>query len=179
MKVNPRKLFKAWIASIILTALVTALIVSWISEQTFAQDNTVQATVNESISYIGLYQPTIANRLETILEPNKVEPVKTVKEIFKITAYCPCEKCCGEWSDGITFSGDFAHEGVTIAADLSVLPLGTKVYIEGIGERIVQDKGGVIKGNRIDLFFYNHAAALNFGIQELEVEIIEWPKATR
>ena len=58
-------------------------------------------------------------------------------------------------------------------ADLSVLPLGTKVYIDGIGERIVQDKGGGIRGNHIDLFFYNHQAALNFGVQELEVEIVE------
>ena len=173
MKVNPHKLIRAWIISLIITVLITTLIVSWISEQTFAQDNTAQATASENISYIDLYQPTGQKPLETILKASTVEEVETVKEIFKITAYCPCEKCCGEWSDGITFSGDFAHEGVTIAADLSVLPLGTVVYIEGIGERIVQDKGGAIKGNHIDLFFYNHQAALNFGVQELEVEIYD------
>ena len=66
-----------------------------------------------------------------------------------------------------------AQEGVTIAADTSILPFGTKVIIEGVGERIVQDRGGAIKGNHIDLFFNSHQAALEFGRQELEVIIFE------
>lgn len=102
-----------------------------------------------------------------------IVPAIQEPETYTITAYCSCEICCGEWADGITYSGDFAHEGVTIAADLNKLPLGTKVWIEGIGERVVQDKGGAIKGNRIDVFFYNHADALKFGRQQLGVTVIE------
>lgn len=78
--------------------------------------------------------------------------------VYKLTAYCPCKKCCGKNpSDpgyGLTASGEVAREGVTIAADK--LPFGTRVYIEGVGERVVQDRGGAIKGNRIDIFCSSH-----------------------
>jgi 3D (Asp-Asp-Asp) domain-containing protein len=110
------------------------------------------------------------SHLETI-EP--AENAQIQQETFIITAYCPCPKCCGEWSDGITFSGEKATEGITVAGDPDVLPIGTKIYIEGIGDRVVQDIGGAIKGNRIDLFFNNHQDALNFGKQKLKVS---WEK---
>ena len=87
-----------------------------------------------------------------------------------ITAYCHCAKCCGK-TDGITASGDKATEGVTIAMDKS-MPFGTKIYIDGVGERIVQDRGGAIKGNRIDLYFDSHQEALNFGRQTRQVKIL-------
>lgn len=87
-----------------------------------------------------------------------------------ITAYCHCAKCCGK-TDGITASGDKATEGVTIAMDKS-MPFGTKIYIDGVGERIVQDRGGAIKGNRIDLYFDSHQEALNFGRQTKQVTIL-------
>lgn len=94
-----------------------------------------------------------------------------VGELYTITAYCDCVKCC-EKSDGITASGVKAEQGVTVATDKSI-PFGTKIYIEGVGERIVQDRGGAIKGNRIDLYFSDHQSALNFGRQTKQVTIIK------
>lgn len=91
-------------------------------------------------------------------------------ETYTITAYCPCVKCCGK-TDGITASGVKAIEGITIATDKSI-PFGTKIYIDGVGERIVQDRGGAIKGNRIDLYFSDHQSALNFGRQTKQVTIL-------
>ena len=99
--------------------------------------------------------------------------------VFKATAYCPCEKCCGKWAKNrpneivYTANGEVAKEGVTIAADWDVLPPGTEVEIEEIGTRKVQDRGGAIRGNRIDIFFENHRDALNFGVQEVLVRIKE------
>jgi len=87
--------------------------------------------------------------------------------VFEITAYCPCEKCCGK-SDGITATGTKATQGRTIAADPSVLPYGTKVIING-HEYTVEDCGGAINGNRVDLFFDSHEDALQWGRQRLEV----------
>ena len=87
--------------------------------------------------------------------------------MFEITAYCACAKCCGK-SDGITATGTKATEGRTIAADPRVLPYGTKVIING-HEYTVEDCGGAIKGNRIDLFFNSHKDALQWGRQTLEV----------
>ena len=101
--------------------------------------------------------------------------------VFRITAYCHCEKCCGNWAknrptdeDGsllvYTASGELAVEGVTIAADTSILPFGTEVIIDG-NKYIVQDRGRVIKNNRIDVYFENHQDALEFGVQYKEVFI--------
>lgn len=89
---------------------------------------------------------------------------------FRTTAYCACEKCCGEWADGITASGALAVEGVTIAADTSILPFGTNVVIAG-NEYTVQDTGSAIRGNRIDIFFADHNAALEYGVQNKDVYI--------
>lgn len=110
---------------------------------------------------------------ESIGDGAKNTEVKTeqpIVEEYVITAYCHCTKCCGK-TDGITASGDKATEGVTIAMDKS-MPFGTKIYIDGVGERIVQDRGGAIKGNRIDLYFDSHQEALNFGRQTKQVTIL-------
>lgn len=119
---------------------------------------------------------------DTPTDPPTVEPVieeETEWMVFKATAYCPCEKCCGKWaknrSNGIVYTanGEVAKEGVTIAADWDVLSPGTEVEIEGIGTRKVQDRGGAIRGNRIDIYFETHEQALKFGVQEVQLRIIE------
>lgn len=62
-------------------------------------------------------------------------------ELYILTAYCPCENCCGK-SDGITASGTKATEGRTIAVDPTIIPYGTKVEIQGLGIFIAEDCGG-------------------------------------
>ena len=87
---------------------------------------------------------------------------------FEITAYCPCKTCCGSYADGITASGHIAQEGITVAADTSLLPYGTEIMVDG-EEYTVQDCGGAINGNRIDIFFADHDTALSYGRQIHEV----------
>ena len=109
---------------------------------------------------------------ETIEEEPVEEPVQKTINLgkYKLTAYCACVKCCGK-TDGITASGVRAKEGVTIAAD-TTLPFGTKVLIDG-HEYTVQDGGGAIKGNRIDIYFDSHQDALEFGVQHKEIYIMK------
>ena len=57
-----------------------------------------------------------------------------------------------------------------------MLPMGTRVYIEGIGERVVQDTGGDIKGGKIDIAVESHAEAVEFGRRTAEVYILEGQK---
>lgn len=102
---------------------------------------------------------------ELINTSEMVVPLQSLG-VYKLTAYCACTKCCGK-SDGITASGVRAVEGVTIATDSS-FPFGTKLYIDG-REYTVQDRGGAIKGNKIDIYFDSHTACLNFGVQYKEV----------
>jgi len=86
---------------------------------------------------------------------------------YKITAYCACSKCCGK-SDGITASGAKVKQGVTVAGSL---PFGTRIRIEGVGERIVQDRG--TSGLHLDLYFDSHQDALEWGVQYRNVEVLK------
>lgn len=90
---------------------------------------------------------------------------------FKITAYCPCSKCCGK-EDGITATGTKVKEGRTIAVDPKIIPLGSKVEIDG-HTYIAEDVGGAIKGNTIDLFFNSHDEANTWGVKYRNVYILE------
>ena len=103
-----------------------------------------------------------------------VEPApkqETVQIEVLATAYCGCIQCCGK-SDCITATGTRATEGRTIAADPRVIPYGTHVLIDG-HEYIVEDCGGAINGNRIDIYFESHEDALQFGVQTVTVEILQ------
>lgn len=102
----------------------------------------------------------------------KAEQVQETPKIinlgeYKLTAYCPCEKCCGK-SDGITATETTATAGRTIAVDPSIIPYGSTVIING-NEYIAEDCGGAIKENHIDIFFDTHDEALNFGVQYANV----------
>ena len=106
-------------------------------------------------------------------EPQAPESIGT----FRITAYCPCKKCCGKdpsdpWY-GITATGTKATEGRTIAVDPKVIGYGSVVYFEGMDGLetgyVAEDCGGAIKGNEIDLYFDSHEDALDWGVRELEV----------
>lgn len=90
--------------------------------------------------------------------------------VYKITGYCSCAKCCGS-ATGRTASGTTATAGRTVAAS-SALPFGTDVIING-HTYTVEDRGGAIKGNRIDIFFSSHSQALAWGVKYLPVEVVE------
>ena len=114
-------------------------------------------------------KPTEEVVVKTIETPEiKPEPEIISLGEYKLTAYCACKKCCGK-TDGITASGVKAVQGVTVAADTSQLPFDTKILIDGLGEYTVQDTGGSIKGNRIDVYFESHQEALQFGVQYKEI----------
>lgn len=90
---------------------------------------------------------------------------------YTITAYCPCKKCNGKWAGGITASGVYAKANHTIAAPKN-FKFGTKLVINGI-TYTVEDRGGAIKGKKLDIYFSNHSEALKFGKRKCEVFIYE------
>lgn len=97
---------------------------------------------------------TVIVEAETV-ETETTEPVWEFIGTYKITGYDICYRCCGK-TDGITASGTYATAGRTVAAPYN-LPFGTKLYIDGIGYRTVEDRGGAIKGNKIDVLCNNHS----------------------
>lgn len=128
----------------------------------------LSATIVAFYSILSTFQLTNSTAPEKVFEAPEAEIVGICQNM-EITAYCGCSKCCGK-SDGITASGVKAMEGVTIAADKSI-PFGTEIVIDG-KTYIVQDRGGAIKGNRIDIYFDSHEKALQYGRQTKEVTIL-------
>jgi 3D (Asp-Asp-Asp) domain-containing protein len=131
--------------------------IGWISKET-------------EVVEVNIEKPIV--RVNQPIEEKETEPTPTYKEMQIVaTAYCPCVKCCGK-SDGITATGIKAKANHTIAADPKVLPYGTEILC-GMGEFVVEDCGGNIKGNRVDFFFDSHEEAVSFGRQEFSIWVKE------
>lgn len=119
---------------------------------------------------------TPAEPIEAVTEEPE-EPDKEFLGNFRITAYCSCKKCCGKWADnrpnGIVYgaSGKELKAGVSVA---SPLPFGTELYIDGLGDYVVQDRTAnwvVEKYGEgiVDVYFDSHEAACEFGLKHLDV----------
>lgn len=98
-------------------------------------------------------------------EPSE-EP-KVQSAVCQLTAYCPCELCCGQWAGGNTASGTVPTAGRTVGVDPEVIPLGTTVYIDGRAYRA--EDTGAFTGNIIDIYMDSHEEALRFGRREATV----------
>ena len=91
---------------------------------------------------------------------------------YKLTFYCPCERCNGALGVSKTASGATPAEGRTIAVDSSIIPLGSRVYIEGYGTFIAEDTGSAIKNSKIDIFVSTHERAEELGVQYANVYLL-------
>ena len=114
--------------------------------------------------------PSVALEINSF---SSIEPSGAIYKQMEVTAYCPCEICCGEFTDEITASGVDVNDfyGLLIAAPPEY-SFGTVMDIPGYGIATVQDRGGAIQGNRLDVYFSTHQEALNWGRQKLKVKII-------
>ena len=107
-------------------------------------------------------------------------PIERVRVLrMKVTAYSPDERSCGIFADGVTASGYsvWTNAGRLVAADTDLLPFGTILRVPGYdaGRAVpVLDRGAAIRGHRLDLLFPSHEAALEWGVQELEVEVWDY-----
>ena len=156
----------------------------------------------EGSGFIGLIEPSLVrpitcagaarlSRLPLIFYGPKRQITQTLAELpppsvskvgkqqsrptFIVTAYCGESCCCGEFADGITASGHKIQPGDRFVAAPPYIPFGTLMAIEGYagGSMVsVEDRGGAIQGNRLDVFFggkYGHEKALAWGVQHFEV----------
>ena len=90
-----------------------------------------------------------------------------------VSAYCPKACCCGRFANGITASGHKIQKGDKFVAAPKEYPFGTMIDIPGYGEVPVLDRGGAIKGVKLDIYFDTHEQALQWGRQYLKVKIGE------
>ncbi len=173
----------AWVILVGIVLSVALVMASAIVEprEAVAAPQPSHEPTTRSISIVAAGVPIETARvLATAEAPEETaapEPERECLGTFTLTAYCSCKKCCGKWSGGSTYSGVMPQEGRTIAVDPRVIPLGSRVYIDGYGEYIAEDTGSAIKGNRIDIYMDSHEAARWFaggaGSCKAEVYLIE------
>lgn len=102
-------------------------------------------------------------------------PEGTSLGIFTTTGYCNCSKCSG--GHNLTYSGTVPQANHTVSADLTVLPIGTKVKINDI-VYTVEDMGSAVDGAIIDIYYSSHSEAWDHGMKKVEVFLIEHPETT-
>ncbi|QBG46137.1 hypothetical protein EGM51_01425 [Verrucomicrobia bacterium S94] len=125
--------------------------------------------------------------------PKGVQPIEVQ---MKTTSYCHCRKCCSyKWflfipyrktgaftfrikQVGVTSSGAITRPG-TLAADTSIYPYGTVMYIPGYGYGVVEDTGGAVQGKHIDLYRPNHWLARAWGVRHKKVKVWLSPAAEK
>ena len=132
------------------------------------------------IEKIQLSEKTIKEPVNKIVQVNKVTSRSATTsratttstsgtQVYKVTAYCSCKKCCGK-TNGITAMGTHATSGRTVAASAK-FSFGTKLNING-HIYTVEDRGGAINGNKIDIYVNSHAEALAWGVRYLPVSVV-------
>ncbi|MBE6007786.1 MAG: hypothetical protein E7235_01145 [Lachnospiraceae bacterium] len=121
----------------------------------------------EEVSRVAVSQPV--NAVVRRGTQDTVDGIKFKKAIqMVVTGYTPWDEGC----TGVTASGKTADFGM-IAADTRVLPFGTRIYVPGYGIGVVEDRGGAIKGNRLDLCYMSLSEAYKWGVRDMVVYILE------
>ena len=126
---------------------------------------------------LNLFSYLIGKNTEVIVqkEPYLVTEYKEIEKkvewfYFVATGYSSNDTSQG--TTGITATGKVAVEGI-IAVDPKIIPFGTTVEIKDIGVFIADDRGGKIKGNRIDIFFNSKEEAKDFGKKGVWLRFLE------
>jgi 3D (Asp-Asp-Asp) domain-containing protein len=176
-------LFVASAAGLIGNALVASPHIPTLREQQPESDHVAAIPVPTSLTLpkVGTDQSASDPDTEPCnlrwFDERPIRPVRTIR--MRVTAYSPDEQSCGEWADGVTASGySVWTNGMNlVAADTSILPFGSLLSVPGYdGGSVVPvlDRGGAIKGTRLDVLFPTHERALEWGVQELEVTVWEY-----
>ncbi|MDD1505075.1 ubiquitin-like domain-containing protein [Lysinibacillus sp. CNPSo 3705] len=113
--------------------------------------------------------PNIANTSNISL--GLTEPASGHEFYVTATAYTAyCKGCSGTSATGIDLRSN--PELKVIAVDPSVIKLGSKVWVEGYGIAVAADTGGAIKGNKIDIFVQSETQAINWGVKNVRIKIL-------
>ena len=128
-----------------------------------------EVVVKEPVNKIVQVQKTVASSRASSMPRAASTGASAGGATYKVTAYCSCAKCCGK-TNGRTASGTRATPGRTVAAS-GKFAFGTKLNIGG-NTYVVEDRGGAISGNRIDIYVGSHAEALRWGVRYLPVDVI-------
>lgn len=116
-------------------------------------------------------QQTSSNKEDSSNKTKEQKPEGKTISVTSTAYTASCDGCSGVTATGIDLNKD--PNAKVIAVDPSVIPLGTKVHVEGYGYAIAGDTGGAIKGNKIDVHVPSKGEATNWGVRTVNVTIVE------
>ena len=109
---------------------------------------------NQQLNKKIVEQDNLIIELENEIQTSKSSDIRTYLGKFELTYYC---------ISGTTATGNPTMEELTVAVDPNVIPLNSKLYIDGLGVRVAHDTGGVIKGNIIDVYVPDYDTCIQLG----------------
>ena len=140
-----------------LAGVAVAVTIGYSAMVVEAVNNSAENRIEQAEQDVRLY----AAQLRDVIQNGALPAGMTAEYIgeFECSAYCAEEypHICG--GNGITASGAPVTAGLTVAVDSEAIPLGSAIYIEGVGIRIAQDTGSAVIDNRIDVAVETHAEA--------------------
>lgn len=163
---------------LLITFVIVFVLASCVYGKAYTEEHDKVKNENTADNFIA-YEYSIGPEFIFATEQNfENEQQKCFREYeeFVATAYCACEKCCGEWAINrkgpvVGSTGMELIHKYSIAVDPNIIPYGS-ILVDSIGnEYRADDCGGAIKGNHIDIYFSSHEEALNYGRQTIELAI--------
>lgn len=122
----------------------------------------------EEEKVVAVVSPSNKTKEETVEVYEQQQGDEMVVTATAYTAYC--EGCSGTTAYGIDLRANPNQK--VIAVDPRVIPLGTKVWVEGYGEAIAGDTGGAIKGHKIDVFIPEYENAMQWGVKTVKIKVL-------
>lgn len=101
-------------------------------------------------------------KVQELIDKDAERPKRTLLGTYELTAY--------EWTGNPCSNGNYPTEGYTVACNS--LALGTRIYIEGYGEYVVEDRGGMA-GNVIDIYMGDYDSCIQFGRRSASIYLLE------
>lgn len=152
--------------------VITVMKKGQVASKTGASGNWTKVTVNGKSGYVYNKYLTSGGSAATAASSKK-KPSSSTSSSSSSKKYMGNYKLTFYAGDSTTASGRSPKVNHTIAADTSVLPMYSKVYIEGWGTYTVEDRGGAIKGKRIDIFVSSNAVANKYGVKYANVYLVK------
>ncbi|MCK5015883.1 MAG: 3D domain-containing protein [Candidatus Peribacteraceae bacterium] len=158
------------VVAMLFSSVITTLVWDRVHRDTFMEVVTLSIEVKELTKERDFWIEKKDEQQELLDKMATYAPRVTVK----VTAYSNDAISINkpEWRDGITASGVKAEKGV-VAADWSVYPPGTVLFIPGYGRAIVWDRGSAVKKQHIDVFLPSRKEALEWGVKNLDIYVLE------
>lgn len=161
------------VLAIMLLAGLGILSLGYAKDKVTLPNTSTSDSANQSILNKSEIKDVNDNTTETANNSASFDGWLTVR--MRVTAYCPCRKCCGKYSDGVTTASGYRirHGDVLVAAD-EKYSFGTEMIIEGYnGGQVVKvrDRGGAICENRLDVLFQSHKDAMEWGVRYIVVKV--------